>query len=382
MSSSRLFARFDHDRSPIVVATGSQVVHEAPVRVLMLGMNTASQMSITVRALRRIGVEADGIVWDASVIVSDDGLRNLAQRVSPRERLRRGVLRTSGSYSIASAIYRADVVHWNYGLPVWGPGLDLKMFRALRRTGVVEFWGSDVRIRAIAERDNPYYARRGADYENELGETLEASYARQELFARHGVRTCLAQPWFDRYLEPGLFTQVHSFARLFPEDFTVQPPQRSGRPVVVHAPSKRGLKGTEAVLRAVERLRTQFDFDFVLLHGLPRGDVLRAMQQCDVYLDQFLIGEYGMASLEAMAFGRPAVCYLRQDVVERSPGKLPIVNASQDALCDRLAELLANPARREEIGIESRRYVEQYHDATRHARSLAIVYEQLIGGGK
>lgn len=350
------------------------------MRVLMVGMNTASQMSITVRALRRIGIEADGIVWDASVIVSDDGLRNLAQRMSPRERLRRGALRTSGSYAIASAIYRADVVHWNYGLPVWGPGFDLKLSRALRRPGVVEFWGSDVRIRAIAERDNPYYARRSAEYENEQGETLEASFARQELFAKHGVRTCLAQPWFDRYLEPGLFRQVHSFARLFPEEFAVQPPQRRSRPVVVHAPSKRGLKGTEAVLRAVERLKDRFDFEFVLLHGMPRSDVLRAMQHCDVYVDQFLIGEYGMASLEAMAFGRPVVCYLRNDVVERSPGQLPIVNANQDDLCDRLAELLADPARREAIGIESRRYVEQYHDAAHHARSLTVVYQQLISG--
>lgn len=348
------------------------------MRVLMLGMNTASQMSITVRALNRIGIEAEGIVWDASVIVSDDGLRNLAQRPSRRERVRRGFLNTSGSYAIATAIHRADVVHWNYGAAVWGPGLDLILARALRRPGVVEFWGSDVRIRAIAERDNPYYARRGPDYENEHGETLEGSYARQELFAKRGVRTCLAQPWFDRFLKPGLFTQVHSFARLFPEEFHVQDPRREERPLVVHAPSKRGLKGTEAVLSAVERLRSRFDFEFMLLHGMPRNQVLEAMQRCDIFLDQFLIGEYGMASLEAMAFGRTAVCYLRPDIIARSPGRLPIVNASQDDLCDRVAELLADPGKRNAIGLESRLYVEQYHDATIRARSLVATYEQLI----
>ena len=345
----------------------------------MLGMNAASQMSITVRALRRIGVDAEGLVTGGNQIFSDDGLRDLTHSLSRRERLRVGYLETSLTYSVLSAIARADVVHWNYGLPVLPRGLDLRFAGLLRRPAVVEFWGSDVRIRESAAEVSPYYASRGSTYEYERHETRDGSFGRQRLFRRNGVRNCLAPPWFERYIEPGLFAGVHhSFARLCLDEFTPRVGQPSRVPVIAHAPSARGAKGTDAVLQAVERLRPEFDFEFVLLHGLPRQRVLEAVRDCDIFLDQFVIGEYGMASLEAMAFAKPTVCYLREEVVERSPGHLPIVNASPDDLCERVRELLADPARRSAIGEQSRRYIEMHHDADTHARGLAALYARLV----
>jgi hypothetical protein len=353
------------------------------VHVLMLGMNAASQMSITVRALRRIGIDAEGIVADASPITSVDGLRNLAHGLPRMQRLRRGYLRTSWSYNVASAIVRADVIHWNYGEPALGNALDIKFANILRRAGVVEFWGSDIRISEVAEQNNKYYteARRAGRYEYTRHETKEGSYYRQELFGHNGIRVCLAPPWFDRYIEPGLFAEVRqSFARLLLDDFSLRLPQRENRPIVAHAPSARGAKGTEAVIRTVERLRAKHEFEFVLLNGLPRHEVLDAVRDCDVFLDQFVLGEYGMASLEAMAFGKAVVCYLRPDVVARSPGRIPIVNATEEDLCDRLDELLTDASLRRRVGAESRRYIELHHDALDHARSLAQLYERLIKG--
>lgn len=347
----------------------------------MLGMNVASQMSVTVRALRRIGIEADGVVADGNPFFSPDGLRNLAHGLRRSQRLRVGFLRTSWSYSVISSIVAADVVHWNYGLPALEHGLDVRLAGLLRRRSVVEFWGSDVRVATLAAETSPYYARRGPGYEYERQETLEGSYRRQRLFARHGVRACLAPPWFDRYVEPGLFDEFHeSFPRLLLDEFPPRPVDRDRVPVVAHAPSARNAKGTDAVLAAVERLKEHHAFEFVLLHGLPRQQVLEAVRDCDVFLDQFVIGEYGMASIEAMAFGKPTVCYLRPDVVARSPGRIPIVNATPDDLSERLGELLEDPARRRALGAESRRYVEQHHDAIAHAHRFAALYRRLAAG--
>ena len=356
------------------------------MRVLMLGSNVASQMAITVRALRAIGVDAEGLTHSSNPIHTHDGIRNVGDvhGMSRRERLRHGYLRTSWGWSVASAIARADVVHWNFCEPVLRvPGLsdaaDVHLARLLRRPAAVEFWGSDVRILKVAEEENPYYARREA-YEYEHLGTQEGSYARQAVFANNGVRTCFAPPWFDRYIAPGYFKNVHyTLARLFPDEFAVRLPDVDRRrPVIMHAPSARNAKGTSFVLAAVEALKARFDFEFVVFHKMPRAQVLEAVRECDIFLDQFLIGEYGMAALEAMAFGKPTVCYLHPRAIALSPGRIPIVQATPDDLTEVVAGLLADPERRRAIGAESRAYIEAHHDAIKHARWLTGIYEAML----
>src|SRR5512142_3145951 len=146
------------------------------MRVLMLGANVASQISITVRALRRVGIDAAGVVNDTNPFFSCDGLRNLALGLSRAQRMRRGYLRTSWSWAVSTSIVRADLIHWNYGDSTWGKGYDVRLAQLLRRPAAVEFWGSDMRIADLAERDNPYYARRGDAYEYERVETRAGSY--------------------------------------------------------------------------------------------------------------------------------------------------------------------------------------------------------------
>jgi glycosyltransferase involved in cell wall biosynthesis len=344
----------------------------------MLGSNVASQMSVTATALRRIGVDVDSAVYETNPYASAAGLRNFAVQRSRRERMRAGYLSTSWSWAVATGIRNADVVHWNYAIPVWPKAFDVRLTHWLRRPGAVEFWGSDVRIAELAERDNPYYARRGPGYEYQANETKTASYARQDEFGQNGVTTCFAPPWFERYIKPGLFKRVHdSFLRIDPREFPVSLPANR-RPIIAHAPSARAAKGTEAVEQALQRLRDRFDFEYVVLHGVSRDRVLEHVRTCDLFLDQFVIGEYGMASIEAMAFGKPVVCYLRPDVIERSAPGLPIINATQDELYDRVADLLSDRDRLRQIGEASRRYVEMHHDADAYARRLVPLYEQMI----
>jgi len=80
---------------------------------------------------------------------------------------------------------------------------------------------------------------------------------------------------------------------------------------VVHSPSNKVIKGSDAVLRAVESLRRSHDFDFQLIHGVPRAEALSIVARCDVFLDQFVLGAEGFAALEAMALGKPVVCFIR-----------------------------------------------------------------------
>jgi len=120
------------------------------MRVLHLPLNIASQTSVTVRALQQVGVEARGIIISSHVIQSADGLEIYSMETSSR--LERGILAARRSTPILAAIRWADVVHYHFDASALPRGLDLRWVRLLKKPGVAEFWGSDIRI---PEVDHP-----------------------------------------------------------------------------------------------------------------------------------------------------------------------------------------------------------------------------------
>lgn len=58
--------------------------------------------------------------------------------------------------------------------------------------------------------------------------------------------------------------------------------------------------------------------------------------------------------------------------------KLPIVNATEDTLGEVLEGLLTDGARRYELGVRGRAFVEKYHDALKVASELVAIYEAVL----
>ncbi len=94
-------------------------------------------------------------------------------------------------------------------------------------------------------------------------------------------------------------------------------------------------------------------------------------------MDQLLLGTYGIVSVEAMALGKPVICYIRDDLISKYPEDLPIVNANPCTIEDALETLLANPKLRLELGMRSREFAERYHDSKVIAGKLVALYESL-----
>lgn len=352
------------------------------MRVLHLPLNIASQASVTVRALRSLGVEARGIVVSPAIVQSAGELEIVAIAARPRGRRLLDALRRLPS--ILAAIRWADVLHWHYGTTALPFRLDLHWARMLRKPGVVEFWGSDVRIPEIEAADNPYYARLDADYEYAGAESAASSRRTQELFARAGAACVISCHSLRPYLQPDLFPRPYFVRqRIWLPDFAPMPPDpQNRRPVIVHSPSAPVAKGTTAVLTAVEKLKSHYDFDFRLIQNMPRHQALQVVREADIFLDQFVLGGYGLAALEAMAFAKPVVLYVKPSLLSQYPADLPVINATQDNLAETLEPLLADPALRREVGLRSRAYVERYHDAILAARELIGIYRELLTGSR
>jgi glycosyltransferase involved in cell wall biosynthesis len=369
------------------------VVGVRDMKVLHLPTNVASQISASVRALGALGVDARGLVWNNGPYCDPREL-GLHEGVSLRRSPVRGVAaRLRWWRELRRAVDWADVVHWHSNSRVLPLGLDLHAICASGKPRLVEFWGSDIRIPEREANRNPFYASATgvspvAHGQNARGthgqharDAFTASLAVQRRFARAGFTCLLPGPELRCHVEADWFPAVHDTrARVMLCDYEpAYPPSETAEPLVVHAPSHRGRKGTDAVLGAVETLRRRGRrFRFELVDGRPRAESLEVVRRCDVFLDQFVVGAYGLAAIEAMALGKPCVGYILPELRDAYPPELPIVQADENDLADVLDRLLADGAARNALGRRGRAYVEQYHDALMIGRQLIEIYERLL----
>lgn len=147
------------------------------------------------------------------------------------------------------------------------------------------------------------------------------------------------------------------------------------RPVVVHAPSRRGLKGTDFVLQAASELeREGVAFELRLVENLPHSEAARCYQDADIIVDQLRIGWYGVLAVEGMALGKPVIAYIRDDLWEAHKDTLPIINANPRTIKERLREVILSSSMRRRLSQSSRDYFLSTHSARKVAELLATEY--------
>lgn len=138
---------------------------------------------------------------------------------------------------------------------------------------------------------------------------------------------------------------------------------KQGKLKIVHAPTNRFVKGTEAIINAVEKIKKSRNIELVLLEKLPRKEVIKLKYTCHIAIDQ--IGSrggtgYGINSLETLSMGIPTITELSWGMDKWLPEN-PFVNANEKNLADKLIELVDNKQLRMKKRAEGRQWVEKYH---------------------
>jgi len=156
------------------------------------------------------------------------------------------------------------------------------------------------------------------------------------------------------------------------------------RPLILHAPSSRWVKGTRYILDAVERLRAEgHAFDFELVENMPREAARQRYARAHLLVDQLLAGWYGGLAVELMALGKPVMCYIRREDLSFIPAEmrrqLPIIEARPDNVHDILRRWLARPlAEWRAHGEAGRRFVEAWHDPLLIAARVRQDYQSAL----
>lgn len=148
---------------------------------------------------------------------------------------------------------------------------------------------------------------------------------------------------------------------------------------IAHASNHRRFKGTNDLIRAVEALKAEgVQIELVLVEGIPNREALKIYRLADAIFDQCLMGNYGYFALEAMALGKPVMCFVRKpDEYLLHPEECPIINTHVDTLRDDLRRLVQRRHELGEIGRRGRRYVERHFSLEAFADRLGRAYRDL-----
>ncbi len=153
---------------------------------------------------------------------------------------------------------------------------------------------------------------------------------------------------------------------------------------IVHSPNHRIIKGTEYIINAVNKLKKDFDIDFILLENKSQDEVLKVLREkADIFIEKIVGPSYALSAIEAMAYGIPVIGSVDNgdwddlcNTLKRYSflKKCPIVPANVETIYFRLKELCESKKKRNLLSIKSREYVENFHSYS----SGQILFKEII----
>lgn len=333
---------------------------------------------ILARCVERLGWRSTSLVFQTYRVTSafDLDLSRWETRIQRRARVLHPAFRRLVLYW---ALLNYDVFHYFHDQGLLAAplhhGVRLDELRLLRRAGkrvYLAAYGADVRTRGITAA---------------LGEPNCCSFCpapgrfcvcdETPSQARMNQRNALATARMTT-ADMGLYDPEAWPIHYWPVDMAkmaVAPPTtRTGPLKVFHAPNHPHFKGTAMLRAAVAALKARgVEIDYRELSGVSNAEVIAAQHDADLVADQFIIGAYGYAALEAMAAGKPVLCFLRRPEWLAGPD-CPILSAGP-ADIERTLEACANGAiDLAAVGRASRAWVSEHYDLEAVSQRIGRLY--------
>lgn len=279
------------------------------------------------------------------------------------------------------ALHFYDIFHFHNSNSFMSSHRDLAMIAQHGKKMIMHHRGNDVRSIQFATKglgyENPYVNTDGSFPHETIIHNLE-QYAKwmsaaivQDYELYHYVIDFYRAEGKKVYVLPRLI-DTNKVKAVYVEG------EKKDYPLVVHAPTNPEFKGTAFVEKAIEALQKEIPFHYQRVENMSHKEALSWYEKADVVIDQILCGAYGNLSVEAMALGKPVICYIRPDLWSYYPANLPIQSANPDTLYDVLKPFLLHWELRYVLGVQGRKYVEDYHEATKVIPQLIKIYKDVL----
>lgn len=353
--------------TPRAGGSGSTPDSDMSARVLHLPISQAGQAAALAKGLRAEGVSATSMNLRPNAFGYDCDI-NLDRDYPSAEQDGPLLRELAHDYDVFHFHARSLFFRRNHPL---GSGLDLVMLRLFGRRVFYHFRGTEIRMASVFAQHSPYaYVDDNPDEVfSENTESKQRAYRAYVEAACHAV--FVTDPELQTYVPNAIIVP----RALNVEDWPEIGCAGRARLKIVHAPSSRATKGTDTVLAAIERLRSDgHDVDFQLVEGVSHDQAKAIYRDADIVIDQLRIGWYGVLAVEAMALGKAVVAYIRDDLRHYLPSPRPLKVANPDNLYQVLGDLLNDRTEVVRLGKLGRAYVEDVHDARKIASFLKDLY--------
>lgn len=198
-----------------------------------------------------------------------------------------------------------------------------------------------------------------------------------------GMHARFIGPDLMRFATKGAYAETqlpqYPYLHCIPHYAAEMPTEITRTPVVMHVPSNKGKKGTDAIRRAMGRMPSHVEY--VEISGVSAQEALEAKRRCDIYIDQLIpdIGGYGASSVEALAQGKAVLASINhvlecRDEIEQHFALPPIINIeSEEDLVVELRKLISP-----QTLLEKKRESWQWFQDTCSPESIAIWLDEVF----
>ena len=272
--------------------------------------------------------------------------------------------------------YKSLFIHFHGG-PLWTTRIldrfEPHFYRMAKIRVVVMPYGSDVQV--LTRSKNLYFKHTvSIDYPNFRKYRRRVSNC-VDRWTRHADWVISGCEWVDYMYHWDTLMLAHFSIDLDRWSSTKQTPEvgRGDRLRILHAPNHVAIKGTKALVDAVETLKKEgLNIELVLMRGVPNSEIQKAIESVDLVADQFVIGWYAMFAMEAMAMKKPVLCYLREDLIDLyvkaglvRREEIPIINTNLLEIKEKIRWVYSHREELIKIGERGREFVKNHHSTER-----------------
>lgn len=333
--------------------------------------NYGTQSGILARVLRSHGFDAVSITYEDSFLRETD-----ISITNSKTILEKIFNRPVRLFNRIFWFFKYDVFHFYFGASLLPFHLDFFFYKLFKKQVICHYLGNDVQsyeksISKYKWTNMPGFIGNGDPnkYDSKIKKRLriESRFADLQL---------VCAPVYSEFVAESIVLPL----ALNINNFNYKPKSVSNKPIIAHAPTNRAFKGTDYIQEAVDRLLFEgYNFEFRLIENVTHSELKRQYELCDLYIDQIMGGWYGTAAIEAMAIGRPVICSIRNSYFEFIDfgERIPIIHADPDIIYVVLKSALESIEDWPELGLKSRKFVEQIHDEKIVAMKLIELYKSI-----
>jgi len=161
---------------------------------------------------------------------------------------------------------------------------------------------------------------------------------------------------------------------------------KNGQVRIAHTPNFRGIKGTDFIIKAIEKLKKEdkLNIELILIENKSNNEVKSTLtSDVDILVEQLILTGHGLSAVEGMAAGIPVISNLEHENYTRvfrrfsNLDDLPIVSATPENIYENLKFLIQNPCKRNLLSLAGVDYVKRYHSYESIGKFFREVYAEV-----